>query len=121
MKYKDFLKIGVALERQEAIISASNELGIDVIDMVEGYNVVIEALIKEVYGTEGLEWFTWFCYEADFGRKDWSKSDTYIKNDDGTMTNVRSAGEDQHGAIDSDGNPICYDWKSLWEYLEKLL
>lgn len=52
MKYEDFLKIGLAIERQEAIISASNELGIDVIDMVEGYNVVIEALIKEVYGTE---------------------------------------------------------------------
>jgi hypothetical protein len=51
-------------------------------------------LIKEIYGEKGLDWFSWFCYESEFGQK--------------------------HGATDENDNPICYDWESLHLYLEQL-
>lgn len=120
MTYEKFLKIGMTLEQQSELCDDLGKWGINVIDLLEPYYEVIEELIEEVYGKEGSEWFYWFCYESNFGKKDWSEQDAYIKNDDGTMTKVKSAGEEQSGAVDEQGNPICYDWKSLYEYLETL-
>jgi hypothetical protein len=28
--------------------------------------------------------------------------------------------DDEYGAHDKDGNPICYSIESLWEFLEKI-
>jgi hypothetical protein len=65
------------------------------IDFVDPYHGIIHSLIREIYGDEGLDWWSWFCYENDFGR--------------GTLE-----------AWDENETPICYDLKSLWEYLEKI-
>jgi hypothetical protein len=51
--------------------------------------------MKEIYGEEGVDWFSWFCYENDYGQ--------------GGLE-----------AWDENKNPICYSFESLWEYLEKL-
>jgi len=40
-----------------------------------------------------LDWWSWFCYENDFGQKGLE-------------------------AWDADKKPICYDLKSLWEFLD---
>jgi hypothetical protein len=32
---------------------------------------------------------------------------------------VDASENDGYGAHDEKGNPICYDYKSLWKYLEK--
>jgi hypothetical protein len=120
MKYEDFLFVGLQLQKQDKIIDKLNELNVDLMDLVDPYYAIINKLIKEVYGEEGADWFSWFCYEADFGTKDWSKVPTYIQNDDGTSTKIHEAGEQRYGATDEEGNPICYSWESLWEYLENL-
>lgn len=67
---------------------------VDLIEFVDPYHNIIDELFKSIYGKEGHEWIDWFCYENNFGEKG--------KN-----------------AWDENKNPICYDYKSLWEYLEK--
>jgi hypothetical protein len=120
MTYEDFLAVGLRLQKQEKVRIDLMKLGVDITGILETYDEINMILIKEIYGEKGLDWFSWFCYESEFGQKDWSKAATYIKNDDGTSTKVYEAGEQRHGATDEDGNPICYDWESLHLYLEQL-
>lgn len=120
MTYEDFLAVGLRLQKQSRVTSRLMKSGIDVFNFVDPYHDIINILIKEIYGDKGLDWFNWFCYESDFGQKDWSKAASYMKNDDGTFTKMHEAGESRHGAHDEDGNPICYDWESLYNYLEQL-
>lgn len=95
MKYEDFLFVGLQLQKQDRIIDNLNELNMDVMDLVDPYYMVIDRLIREVYGEEGADWFSWFCFENDFGTKGLE-------------------------AWDANENPICYSWESLWECLEKI-
>lgn len=118
MELATFSQIVLKLKDHDEKIRKIYKLGVDIIDFQEDLRSIITLLIKEVYGEEGEDWFSWFCYEADYGEKDWSKHDCY-KMIDGVMTKIRDAGEQTHGAFDEDGNPICYSIESTWEYLEK--
>jgi hypothetical protein len=120
MTYEDFLAVGLRLQKQDKVRSELMKLGVDVLDLCEPYDEIIHILIKEVYGEQGVDWFSWFCYESDFGTKDWSKAASYMKNDDGTSTKMYEVGDQRYGAQDENGNPICYDWESLYNYLEQL-
>jgi hypothetical protein len=120
MKYEDFLFIGTQLQKQDTALDKLYKNKVDLVDFVGPYHAIIDKLVAGVYGEEGADWFSWFCYESNYGQKDWSTAPSYKVNDDGTSTLVHEAGEARHGAVDQDGNPICYDWESLWEYLEKL-
>jgi len=95
MTYERFLKIITEIEKQDKLVSALYDLKVDLIDWTDPYSSIIGELIKEIYGEEGYDWFGWFCYETDFGNK-------------------------EVGAWDENNNPICYDVKSLWEYMEKI-
>lgn len=106
MTYESFLKVLLTLEKQNNTINQLNILNVNLIDFVEPYYNVIFELIKTIYGEEGYEWFSWYCYENDFGTKDWSKN-TYGKN------------KTIFGAHDENGNPICYSHESLYNFLEK--
>jgi len=68
--------------------------GVDISSFEDHYNHVIEKLFTEIYSGEGYEWIIWYCYDNSFGK----------------------GGLD---AFDSEKNRICYDIKSLHEYLEK--
>lgn len=94
------------------------KLGIDITELNEALHRIIASLLREIYGEEGYEWFSWFCYESDFGKKDWSQHDCYGYQD-GKFIKIREKGETQYGATDENGNPICYSIQSTWEYLEK--
>lgn len=120
MTYERFLKIGLTLQKQDRLLSNLYDKKVDLLDFVDPYQTVIWELIKEVYGEEGAEWFSWFCYEADYGQKDFSTLPTYKKDEDGNMVKVKDKGEVKWGAEDEKGNPICYSWESLYEYLEEL-
>jgi hypothetical protein len=120
MKYEDFLFVGTQLQKQSTALDELYKNKVDLLDLVDPYHAIIDKLIREVYGEDGADWFSWFCYESDFGTKDWSLQDSYKYDKDGILVKAHEAGEARHGAVDEDGNPICYDWESLWEYLEKL-
>jgi len=94
MTYERFLKIITEIEKQDKLVSDLYDLKVDLIDWTDPYSSIIGELIKEIYGEEGYDWFSWFCYERDFGNE-------------------------EIGAWNENKNPICYDVKSLWEYLEK--
>jgi hypothetical protein len=118
MEYKTFSKI-ISLLKQESDRSQKlMKMGVDILDVNDGLHQIICLLIEEIYGEEGLDWFSWFCYESDFGKKDWSLHDCY-QNVDGKMVKIREKGETQYGASDENGNPICYSIKSTWQFLEK--
>lgn len=94
MNYDRFLKITLGLQKQDRVIQTLYEQNVNLIEFVDPYHTFISELLKEVYGEEGYDWWTWFCYENNFG---------------------------QNGleAWDENKNPICYSYESLWEYLEK--
>jgi len=55
---------------------------------------IADLLWKEVYSEEGRDWINWFMYENDFG-------------------------DSELEAFDSDGNLICQDIDSLYDYIEQ--
>ena len=118
MEYVKFSEIISLLKSQSDKVNAAYNLKIYLIDFNAELNRVIDILIKEVYGDEGYEWFTWFCYENDFGEKDWSGLPLYKKIND-EIVKVEEVKKDRFGAHDEEGNPICYSVESTWEYLEK--
>jgi signal peptidase I len=103
MTYENFLKIILKQQVLDEQIKEAYKLKIDLIEFVDRYNEIISILITEIYGKDGYEWYSWFCYDNDYGRKDWSSKDGKIK----------------YSATDESGNPICYSFETLWEYLEE--
>lgn len=118
MTYERFLKITLGLQAESDRSDKLYKLGVDLIDYVDPYHKIINELMREVYGEEGYEWWSWFCWESDFGRKDWSAVPKYRKDKNGEL-NLEYDHQPQWGARDKDGNPICYSFESTWEYLEK--
>lgn len=96
MTYERFLKITISLKKQDEAVSALYDSKVDLLEFVDPYHSVVAELIEEVYGKEGYDWWSWFCYESDYGTKG-------------------------IGAWDEKGNPICYSFESTWEYLESLI
>src|SRR5210317_248611 len=94
MTYERFLKVLLSLQKEDRVIKEACELGVDLINFVDPYHEIISELIKEVYGEEGYDWFSWYCWDNDFGRNGFE-------------------------AWDSDRNLICDSHESLWKYLEK--
>jgi hypothetical protein len=95
MTYENFLKVITTIEKQDKAVSALYDLKVDLIEWTDPYGAIIVKLLKEIYGEEGVDWFNWYCYENNFGT--------------GKLE-----------AWDENKNLICYNHKSLWEYLEKL-
>jgi hypothetical protein len=119
MTYERFLKITLGVKKEGERLKKLYDMGLDLIEFSDPYHSIIAELIKEVYGDEGYEWWSWFCLESDFGEKDWSQGITYKTKKDGTSEIVHKNGEVRWGAHDKEGNPICYSFESTWEYLEK--
>jgi hypothetical protein len=94
MTYETFLEIVETLQETDETISDLYKKNVDLMNFVDPYHKIITLLILEVYGKEGADWFSWFCYENDFGERGYE-------------------------AWDEDGNLICQDTKSTWEYLQK--
>lgn len=94
MRYERFLKIISSLQKESKTIKNLYANGVDLVNFVDSYHTIINELIKEVYGEDGVEWFSWYCWENDFGQRGLKM-------------------------FDGNGNPICYSHESLWKYLEK--
>ena len=94
MNLEKFTEIINTLSKESETAGELYKLKVDILDFLDPYHGIITLLIKEIYGEEGNDWFGWFCYENDFGK--------------GNLE-----------AWDENGNPICYDVKSLWECLEE--
>ena len=94
MKLEVFTEILNKIRKQSDKQDALYKLEIDLVNFSDDYTSVINILLEVYYGKEGADWIYWYLYERD---------------PDGTS--------DQ--ATTSDGKPICYDDKSLWEEAEQ--
>lgn len=93
MTYETFLKITLQLQKNDRDLQELYKRNVDLFEFIEPWEKVISLLLTEVYGEEGYGWFSWFCYENDFGQ--------------GGVA-----------AWDEHGNPICHSFESTWEFLE---
>jgi hypothetical protein len=121
MKLEHFEKLLNEYRKASGMISELHDIGVD---LMEGryklsdslYNMFIYSLDAH-YTDMGVDWVTWFIYENDWGEKDWKTVPLYERNSDGTMELVMDS--ERPGATDENGNLICYDIQSLWQYIEK--
>ena len=104
MEYGEFLKVALGLQKESRVVSDLYDRRVDLIEFVDPYHAIISTLLKSIYGEKGLDWFQWFCYESDFGQNVYTDKE----------------GNPTHGATDENGNPICYSFESLWEFLEEM-
>ena len=119
MEYKKFAKMITHLKNQESKVSKAYALKVDLIDFNDDLNNVIEILLEEAYGKEGADWISWFRFESEYGKKDYSAIPTYKTNKAGKMTKVPDSERSKYGAHDENGKPICYSVKSTWKYVEE--
>ena len=118
MEYSNFLRCLMTLKKISEDISELHDIGVDLLEgkykISENVGMLFESFIEDSYGEGGLDWVNWFIFENEYGQKDWSTAPLY--SEDGKL--IKEAGEVRHGAPDENGNPICYSYESLWEYLE---
>jgi len=118
MDFEAFSKLCDSYEKSLKQTSELNKLGVDLYEYTDQFYVIIHSLIREIYGKDGEDWFSWFCLENEFGKRDWGKgSDVYSRNEEGIIEKVKKS--DGYGAHDENGNPIFHTLESAWEILEK--
>jgi hypothetical protein len=98
MQQKEFKNL---LEKYKALsdkLSELHDLGFDFyegkFELMSDIEKMFDITIESHYNEKGTDWINWFIYENDYGEKDME-------------------------AKDENDNPICYDIKSLHEYIEK--
>lgn len=94
MKREVFIHVLDKIRNKSNKIDELYALGIDLINFSDDSNEVINILLEVYYGKEGADWISWYLWEHDL-----------------------KGGKYQ--ATDKDGNPICYDDRSLWEEVER--
>ena len=120
MTYSHFIQILLSYKKFSEDISSLYEIGFDLMEgkykLTTPIEMLLRASIESHYGDQGWDWVSWFIWESDYGQKDFSVTPTYLTKEDGTNELVAST---VHGATDENGNPICYSYESLWEYLQE--
>lgn len=121
MEYEKFEKLMNEYRNGQQIISDLYDIGFDLMEgkykMSDSLYNIFMASLETHYEVEGIDWISWFIWESDWGEKYWSSLPLYKRNEDGVMEMVKE--HNRSGATDENGEPICYDMKSLWEYIEK--
>ena len=118
MKYKTFLSLLTTYKKVEENSSKWYEFGIDLHEgkypIAPYLHEIMKAGFETTYNEEGIDWIDWFIFENEYGCKVWEVIPTVKQNGD----IVNPTEQDGFGAHDGDGNPIAYNYKSLWTMLE---
>lgn len=94
--YDRFLEIGLRLQKiNKRSLDLYQNYQIDLINYEEDYEYVIDSLLREVFTEEQYEWFSWFCWDNDFGQKGLE-------------------------AYDANKNLICQSWEQLYDCLKQI-
>lgn len=115
MNLEAFEKILLNYKKYYDSLSELHDIGVDLYEgkykLSEIVEEIFEDFLKVTYNEEGLDWINWFIHENEYGNKKWYK----LKS----LDNSERIEKPGYGAYDENGNPICYDVKSLFEYIEK--
>jgi len=107
MKYKHFLQVLMTYKKISDELSELNSIGFDFFEgkyeLSRWVEYIVDATFASHYDEDGVEWINWFIYENDFGQR-------ISENDEGEL---------DHRAWDENGEPICYSYETLWNYVEK--
>lgn len=95
MKFETFESVIVRLKNYSKKQQELYSLGVEMHEFTSPLRSIINDLIEEEYGPEGLDWWDWFCYDRDFGeRTDLTAHDSEL------------------------GIQICETVTTLWAYME---
>ena len=94
MKLEVFKDVVNKLQEQQKILDNTYNAGIDIANLFDPIHTAVSHLIGSIYGKVGLDVFSWWCYEKEWGTRT-----------DLTMT-------------DADGKTFCNTIEELHEYLE---
>ena len=98
MEFKEFEKLIKTYQKTLLDFRELSHMGFDFADgkfkLELHCDNMLQIILDSMYTDEGVDWINWFMFENDFGEKG-------LK------------------AYDEDGNEICYDLSSLWEYIEQ--
>lgn len=123
MTYSNFLRTMLTYQKISKDLSELYDIGIDFLEgkyrLSELIYDLFESSFESHYTKEGIEWISWFVFEAEYGTHDFSKVSAYVQKEDGTYEIIHEKDKIKWGATDKDGNPIAYSFESLWELLEK--
>ena len=121
MKLEHFEKILNEYRKSHNMISELYDIGFDLMEgkykLSDSLFTLFESILEANYSVEGVEWVSWFIFENEWGEADRSKLPVYRKNEFGVME--LDMNSNRHAATDENGDPICFDIKSLWEFIEK--
>lgn len=98
MEYKNFKSVISIMIEKHKKTSNAYDLGIDLYEYQEKDHRINRILIREILTDYGIDWFEWYLYEKD-GITGKPKADMK--------------------AWDKDKKEICYDVKSLYNYLKE--
>lgn len=120
MTYENFVKILLGCKAEDEKRLALADKGIDLGNYLEGYDSIVYFLMESIWTSEGIDWLHWFMYESDYGRKKYGMSDIpVLANKDGQLVDVERTYNDNYGAHDELGNPICYNFVSTYKFLKQ--
>lgn len=94
MDFESFKVIVEQLRNVSDRTSEAYKADVDLIDYNNDFHTIITMLIDELLTKESVDWFDWFCFEKDFGRKKDMK------------------------AWDKDRNEICKDIEGLYKLIK---
>lgn len=66
MTFENFKLITDSMVMSSSKLDTTHEIGIDLLDFVENYNISINYLWRELLTVDGLDWFDWFMYEKNY-------------------------------------------------------
>lgn len=66
MTFEKFKHLADLMVNNSTKLDESQAVGIDLLEFIEGYNILIHYLWGEVLTPEGLDWFDWFMYEKNY-------------------------------------------------------
>ena len=115
MEFEKFEKIVTTLRDASDRHEKALVIGLDLLEFTDPWATVIQDLISEIWTEEGVDWLSWFMWESDFGRKDWSEHTSYSV-EEGKVIEKEAI---KWGATDENGEPICFDIKSTWEFIQQ--
>jgi hypothetical protein len=119
MTYENFESFVKMMEIQSDLETNVSNLGVTLFDFNDRYHTIIYSLMREIWTDEGVDWMNWFMWESDFGEKNWQSSLTYKYKEGSDRVIEIDDNADEFGAHDENGNPICYDIKSLYEHIKQ--
>jgi hypothetical protein len=122
MTYSTFINLMLTYKKISDSLSELYNIGFDLYEgkykIADDLSKMFKASFESHYTTDGIEWIEWFIYENEWGQKDWSKyMSANLKTGELIERNYENPSIG-YGARDENGNPICYSYESLWEYIE---